>query len=279
MRVTIVAAPYDSGHCRARFGRGVDVILEAGLAEGLREAGHDVEVVDIGVVGDALGREIGTGFAVCRAVAEAVAEARGAGRFPVTIAGNCLTAAGAVAGEAADAIVWFDQHGDLNTPETSIYGFLDGMALATVVGLCWRPMSATIPGFRPVAEGRTVLVDARDLDPDETAYLARSPMRHVQVVDAARWARALVQDGARPHLHLDLDVHDPADLPANHYATPGGPTRAELHQTLTEIAAGVALAGVTVTAYDPEVDGGREVPAAVAAILGDMLAAMETRRC
>ncbi|TIS72728.1 MAG: arginase family protein, partial [Mesorhizobium sp.] len=109
-----------------------------------------VEVRDIGkVVEDEQEREIGTGFAVCNVVSGEVRIALDNGRFPIVLAGNCLTSAGAVAGEGADAIIWADQHGDLNTPETSTSGFLDGMALATALGLCWRRMAAQIPGFKP----------------------------------------------------------------------------------------------------------------------------------
>jgi arginase len=33
-------------------------------------------------------------------------------------------------------VVWLDAHGDFNTPESSVSGFLPGMSLATVVGHC-----------------------------------------------------------------------------------------------------------------------------------------------
>ncbi len=167
MKVSLILASYDSGHYHGGMGQGPDALISGGLVDALKLAGHDVVVEDIGKVGDEQEREIATGFAVCRAVATAVHVARGKDRFPVVLAGNCLTSAGAVAGAAADAIVWADQHGDLNTPETSIYGFLDGMALAVALGLCWRPMAASIPGFQAIDPSRCVLLNARDLDPAE----------------------------------------------------------------------------------------------------------------
>ncbi|MER8374957.1 arginase family protein [Mesorhizobium sp. M1406] len=164
MKISIILASYDSGHYHGGMGQGPDALISGGLVDALTMAGHDVAVEDIGKVGDNQEREIATGFAVCNAVATEVRLALDGGRFPIVLAGNCLTSAGAVAGEGADAIIWADQHGDLNTPETSIYGFLDGMALATVLGLCWRPMAAAIPGFKPIDPSRCVLVNARDLD-------------------------------------------------------------------------------------------------------------------
>ena len=139
MKIAIILAPYDSGHYQSGHGLGPEAIISAGLTDELSLHGHDVTVEDIGKVGDAQEREISTGFAVCQAIAGKVDASRAQGWFPIVLAGNCLTTVGAVAGEAADSIIWADQHGDINTPETSTSGFLDGMALATVLGLCWRP--------------------------------------------------------------------------------------------------------------------------------------------
>lgn len=280
MKLTLVTAPYDSGHRDAGFGRGPAAILAAGLAGELARAGHEVLAEDIGAVGDVQGREIATGFAVCAAVAEKVSAALEDGRFPVVLAGNCLTAAGAVAGERADSIVWFDQHGDLNTPETSGYGFLDGMALAVVLGQCWRPMAGRIPGFRPVDPQRCLLADARDLDPDELELLRRLPVTRVSCADAPEGAARLKAAGAaRAHLHLDLDVHDPDALRVNRYAHPGGPDPDELRQAACGVAERLPLAGLTLTAYDPAFDPGAKVPAAACRLLVDVLAALEKSRC
>lgn len=280
MKLSVVTASYDSGHRDAGFGRGPGAILAAGLADALARHGHDVAIEDIGAVGDEQGREIATGFAVCAAVAAKVSAGIEAGRFPVVLAGNCLTAAGAVAGEQADSIVWFDQHGDLNTPETSAYGFLDGMALAVVLGLCWRPMARTIPGFRPVAPERCLLADARDLDPDELELLQRLPVTRVSCAEAPEKAAGLKAAGAgRTHLHVDLDVHDPRALRVNRYAHPGGPDPDQLRQAVCAMAQSVPLTGLTLTAYDPAFDAGSMVPPAACRLLVDFLAALEKSRC
>jgi len=71
-------------------------------------------------------------------------------------------------------IVWFDAHADFNTPETTNSGFLDGMGLAIAVGHCWRSLSRTVEGFRPVREGNVVLVGGRGASPAEKERLSRS---------------------------------------------------------------------------------------------------------
>ena len=184
MKLSIILAPYDSGYLHGGFGLGPEAIISGGLVEALSLNGHDVTVAEIGEVGNEQRREIATGFAVCKAVATKVDASLAAGRFPVVLAGNCLATAGAVAGEAADSIIWADQHGDFNTPDTSIHGFLDGMALATICGLCWRSMAAAIPGFKAIDPSRCLLIDARDLDPGEKQLLASLPVLRAQCNEA-----------------------------------------------------------------------------------------------
>lgn len=202
MKLSIILASYDSGHFHGGCGQGPDALIAGGLVEALTLAGHEVDVEDIGKVGDEPGREIATGFAVCNAISEKVRAVREEGRFPVVLTGNCLTAAGAVAGEDANSIIWADQHGDLNTPETSIYGFLDGMALSTVLGLCWKPMALEIPGFKPVDSSRCILVNARDLDPDERKLLETLPIIRTECGGAVGAVTRLRQPGdAHPHAY------------------------------------------------------------------------------
>jgi arginase len=115
-------------------------------------------------------------------------------------------------------VVWFDAHGDVQTMETTTSGYLGGMPLRLMVG--YRPeLVADQIGLRAVPEGRVMLVDARDLDPPERAYLGSSAI-HRSTVDALT-ADALP---AGPLLlHVDLDVVAPHDLPGLRFPVPGGP--------------------------------------------------------
>ncbi|MBZ9680968.1 MULTISPECIES: arginase family protein [unclassified Mesorhizobium] len=278
MKVSLILASYDSGHYHGGMGQGPDALISGGLVDALTLAGHDVTVEDIGRVGDGQEREIATGFAVCNAVSGEVRMARDRGRFPIVLAGNCLTSAGAVAGEGADAIIWADQHGDLNTPETSVYGFLDGMALSTVLGLCWRPMAAAIPGFRPIDPARCVLLNARDLDPAEENLLETLPVIRTECPGVAQATEKLKAAGANSvHMHLDLDVHDPKALQANRYVTAGGPNPEQLRDAACAMALAVPVVGITVSAYDPAFDAQADVPPLVGQLLNDLLATIEGR--
>ncbi|RRH93766.1 arginase family protein [Mesorhizobium tamadayense] len=279
MNISIILAAYDSGHFHGGCGQGPDALISGGLAEALKLAGHDVDVHDIGkVVEDEQEREIGTGFAVCNAVSGEVRIALDNGRFPIVLAGNCLTSAGAVAGEGGDAIIWADQHGDLNTPDTSTSGFLDGMALATVLGLCWRRMAAQVPGFKAIDPARCVLVNARDLDPAEKELLEKLPIIRTECPDWAGAAAKLKATGAeRIHMHVDLDVHDPEKLQANRYTTPGGPVPEQVRTAMCGLAGPLSIAGLTISAYDPGFDPKGDVPPLVGELVVELLSTMEGR--
>jgi arginase len=272
MKVTIILASYDSGNYHGGCGQGPDAIISGGLVDELALHGHEATVEDIEKVGDEQTREISTGFAVCNAVAEKVAAARKDGRFPVVLAGNCLTTAGAIAGEKADSVAWFDQHADINTPETSTSGFLDGMALATLLGLCWRPLANAIPDFAALKPWRAMLVGARDLDPAEKRLLDDQPVIRAKCAEAAGKAAKLVEAGAkRTHLHIDLDVIDPDELQVNRYASAGGPSPEALEEAVCNLVKALPVTGVTLSAYDPIVDPSGEVPPVVGKLLVGLL--------
>jgi arginase len=156
-----------------------------------------------------------------------VAGEAGSGGRPVVLSGDCLTALGTMSGlqragiEAG--IVWFDAHGDVQTPETTTSGYLAGMVLRLLVG--YRPeLIAARLGLRAVPERQVTLAGARDLDPPEVSYLAGAQIRRCEVgeLDAA------VLPGGPLYVHLDLDVIDPAQLPGLRFPAPGGPGPAQL---------------------------------------------------
>lgn len=264
MRVQILQVPYDSGHRGVRMGRGPEHFVEHGLPDKLQAAGHEVEV---GVVESALAlpAEISTAFALARSLAERVRAARHAGRFPLVLSGNCNSALGTLAGidPPGAGIVWFDAHGDFNTPETTTGGFLDGMGLATATGRCWTRLAATIPGFTPIPDPHVVLVGARDLDPGERDLLRQSQVTLVPAAtirsDGAGRALGPAFDTLRArvqqvYLHLDLDVLDPQAAVANGYAAPEGLSVAQVEEAIGLLAERLPIAAAAVTAYDPAYD-------------------------
>lgn len=271
--IHLIQVPYDSGHRNARMGRGPLHFHEHGAADRLRAAGHEVAESLIEVPSP-FPTEIGTSFALHRALADTVRDAVAAERFPLILAGNCGSALGTVSGlrsatphdSSPVGVIWLDAHADFNTPDTTTSGFLDGMALATLTGQCWHALTSTIPGFRPVSDAHVVLVGARDIDPAEELRLARSHVIRVEAarlrVEGAGSAGALDdaltelarRNVARVYLHIDLDVHDPADVQANQYAAPGGLAPSTVRDLVTVVAGRFEIVAAAMTAYDPTYD-------------------------
>src|SRR5215475_13335324 len=177
------------------------------------------------------------------AVAEAVSAVAADGGWPAVVSGDCFTALGVVAGLQAAGqtvgIVWFDAHGDVQTPETTASGYLAGMPLRLLTGYQPELIAAKL-GLRPVPEDQILLVGARDLDPPEMSYLATSAIRQT---DATASADVDLPD-LPLYVHVDLDVLDPAEVAGLRYPAPGGPTTAQLAECLGAILATGRVAAI-----------------------------------
>ena len=271
--VHLIQVPYDSGHRNVRMGRGPLHFHEHGAADRLNAAGHEVAESLIEVPSP-FPTEIGTSFALHRALADAVRGAVAAERFPLILAGNCGSALGTVSGlrsatphdSSPVGVIWLDAHADFHTPDTTTSGFLDGTALATLTGQCWHALTSAIPGFLPVSDAHVVLVGARDIDPAEELRLAGSRVIRVEATrlraegagNTGSLHDALTEltrrNVARVYLHIDLDVHDPADAQANQYAAPGGLAPSTVRDLVTAVAGRFEIVAAALTAYDPTCD-------------------------
>lgn len=270
--VALIVVPWDSARRGERMGAGPERLLAAGLPELLQRLGARVSVHVVDPPEGTWRAEIRTAFELAGGVAEQVRSAREAGRFPLILSGNCGVALGVVAGLGGVAgVLWLDAHGDFNTPQTTTGGFLDGMALATLVGRCWRSLASAVPGFVPVPEDRVLLLGARDLDALEEGALGASAIQRIPAADVdaslVERARGALGGSVRSYLHLDLDVLDPSEGRANEYAAQGGVTLAALTAALGGLRGGATPAAMTISAYDPAHDPeGRIARAALAVI-------------
>lgn len=259
MDIRLIVIPYDSAHRGARMGAGPERLIADGIVARLVEREHRVTRSDVELAAGAWRAEIGGAFDIARALAREVRSARADGAFPLVLAGNCMSAVGVVAGlGGSTGVVWCDAHGDFNTPDTTVGGFLDGMALATVTGRCWPQLCAGIPGFTAVPDARVWLVGARDLDGLEAAALAQSTVHRIPATGVGADAAAQVTDALSEvdqlFIHLDLDVLDPADARANEYAAPAGVRLGALTAMLRALAQRAPVAALTLSAYDPAYD-------------------------
>jgi len=219
--------------------------------------------------------ELGTTFRILRAVSDNVKQSISDNRLPILLAGGCINTLGSLSaiGPDSGALIWFDAHADFNTPETTPSGFIDGMALAAITGRCWRNLTASVPGFRPLPEKNVVLIGARDLDPEERTSLEESDITWLSTESVRKdgieneLTKILTRLPAAVYFHLDLDVADRAEARVNEYSSSGGLTVAEVMDIIRFVGHNRAIVGASITAYDPSVDhDSRALQAGVAAI-------------
>lgn len=218
------------GDLPAASTRLVEVPLEAGDAQG--SAVHRMS--SIALVRDRLG--------------EALAGVAGPA---ITIGGDCgveLGAIGHVLARREDvAVVWFDAHPDLNTPESSPSGAFHGMVLRALLGEC---DAGLVPPVALAAE-RLVLVGARSFDPPEEAFIAE---RGIPVLDGDPEAlvAAVERTGAAAvYVHIDLDVLDPGEFAGIDYAEPFGLAAATLIAQVGALRERFEFAGAGITEFSP----------------------------
>jgi arginase len=196
----------------------------------------------------------------CRTLADAVSASLAEGARCVIVGGECTLVAGAVPGAlTADpdvALVYFDAHGDFNTLATTPSHFVGGMCLAHVCGRKIAPL--LWPGVRSIADDHVALVGARDLDPGEAGNLANSRVRSIPFDRDRSDAPGLLAFARRKHLwvHVDVDVVDPAEVPAVNFPVEGGPSLAALIDVLGALATVATVRGVEICSYDPRKDHG-----------------------
>lgn len=279
MEVELLLVPYDSARRGQQVGSGPEHLLNTGLATELERAGHTIHCRTIEVPDE--GRaEIRTAFELMTCLAGAVRAARAAGRFPLVLAGNCNTAVGTLSGldaDAAPAVLWFDAHGDFNTPETTTSGFLDGMGLAMLTGNCWRELTRGVPGFRAIPEHAGCLLGVRDLDPLEAEALARSSLWVLRPEELTQGLDNILTNLGRftrsAYVHVDLDVLDSTEGCVNKYIVPGGLSAAILTKAVTSIGRCLPIRAAALTAYDPSYDVDGRVRAIASRVAVALLAA------
>lgn len=134
-----------------------------------------------------------------------------------------------------------------------------------LTGRAWSAATARVPGFEPVEGDRVVLVGARDFNEGEESALRSSGVR---LAGPERLGAAGSEvSTARTHLHIDLDVLDPAVGRANGYAVAGGLTTEEVCAVIAAVAARSRIVSLSMASYDPAVDADGAVADAALRVL------------
>ncbi|MXR40967.1 arginase [Halobaculum sp. WSA2] len=282
MTVRIIGAPTDYGQDRRGVDMGPSAIRYAGLSDALASAGVDaVDAGDLTVPRaeerDPDARQPSQGNAkfleeiegVTTALSGDVADSVAAGETPLVLGGDHSVAIGSLRGSARDAeigAVWFDAHGDYNTPTTSPSGNVHGMPLSAALGHAeWDGVDwANAPGLR---EENVAYVGLRALDDSEREAIRASEMTAYTmsdidergVTDVVEAALSVARDGVDGvHVSLDMDWLDPTIAPGVGTPVRGGVTYREAHHAMELVAEADALRSMEVVEVNPVLDESNE---------------------
>ena len=199
-------------------------------------------------------------------LAQAVAEHDG---LALVLAGNCNSCLGTLTGLDDPGIVWFDAHGDFNTPGTTISGALEGMSLAIATGHCHPELMS-----RPVREENVILAATRSLDPLEEVRLHKSHIKLASLDALAHEVEELAGRVTTIYMHIDLDVLDPSVSPGVNFSEPGG-ISAEQFLGCSITGSTGKLGAVAITNFNPDRDRDGRTLGIIRQLIRDLLAADE----
>lgn len=157
-------------------------------------------------------------------------------------------------------VLWFDAHGDLNTPESSPSKAFHGMPLRfllgegekSILGLC----------FSKLLPDQVAIVGGRDFDQPERDYIEEHKIKTLSVeqIKEKKAVLSLIKEKgfSNIYIHLDLDVLDPEVFPHVMLPSPNGFDLELLLGTFEMLKGMFNVAGYSIQEYSPRNQGGLE---------------------
>ena len=236
-KVALIGVPSSAGAREVGQEQAPQSLRSSGLVERLRSNGN--EVVDLGDLTSVSfypdtqnpkQQNLSRVLSVLKEVADAVELAVTARAWPLIVGGDCTVTIGVLAALTKHfsnlGLIYFDGDVDLNTPETTMSGILDGMVLAHILGEGADELSHLGTRY-PLLEERSVTLfgysaQAGGIDPVELKLLQDTKMVKYPLEKIKDMARAAAEqalhdlESKTEHIlvHFDIDVVDFDDFPA-----------------------------------------------------------------
>ncbi|WP_206812364.1 arginase [Paradesulfitobacterium ferrireducens] len=274
-KIRIIGVPIDLGADRRGVDMGPSAIRYAGLNARLQRLGWEVEDMGNLYVPVPEAREIKDKHLkylpeivkVSEELQAAVAKALKDGTVPLVLGGDHSIEIGSLAGVAAGGrcfgVIWFDTHGDYNSPETTTSGNIHGMPLAVANGIGARELTKIGGEHRKIREQNTVIIGAREIDNEEREALHRSQITVFTMSDIDQLGMKevvsrglkIAGDGTEGiHISFDLDVIDPTEAPGVGTPVKGGINYREAHLAMELVAESGLLLSMDVAEVNPILD-------------------------
>ncbi len=277
--IALVGVPMDLGGGRRGVDMGPSAIRIAGIEEGVTALG--LSFVDRGNVPvrepesripkNPRARFLDEIAECCRRLRTRVETILDEDQFPLVVGGDHSIACGTIAGISSHyhkkkqkiGLIWFDAHGDMNTPDTSESGNIHGMPLACVLGRGPDALTRIGERFPMVDVDKVVLIGARTLDARERAEIKDSKIHVFSIKDidmhgvhkVMKMAIEIASSGtAGFHLSFDMDGTDPSIAPGVGTPVMGGTTFRESHLIMEHAAESGKLLGLEIAEINPILD-------------------------
>jgi len=189
------------------------------------------------------------------------ARALGPGALLVVLGGECTIHPAVLAGVCDSVerrpvgLVWFDAHGDFNTPETSQSGSIWGFPLALACGR-GDPLLVEASGGGSAAEGVCALLGGQAMDEAEGRLLASSEVAHFGTgmlgTDAgmaafSAWLDVVAREVCGVYVAFDMDVLDESGGSSVALPEPHGMPLETACRALAATAQRTAVLGIGIT--------------------------------
>lgn len=255
--IRIIGAPTDLGASRRGVDMGPSALRIAGLGPRLTQLGHVVQdrgnvespIPEMLTQGSPQLRHFDAILSLCDSLKHKTLQSLQDGFKPLVLGGDHSIAMGSVAGVSEFyrkqnqqiGLLWFDAHGDINTPESSPSGNIHGMPVAHLMGFGDHRFLKMIRGqdqASAIDPARSVLFGIRDLDAGEKTIIRDLRLRVITMREIdERGTHACLSEALDIvtrgtcgfHLSLDADWLDPEVAPGVGTRVTGGASYREAH--------------------------------------------------
>lgn len=270
--ISLIGIPMDLGQKHRGVDMGPSAIRYAGLSPRLTQLGYplkDYGNLDVPLrftlPGTAKPELLAAITQACTLAYQAAQNAVGRNEIPIFLGGDHSLSFGTIGGVThahRRGVIWFDAHGDFNTPQTTQSGNVHGMPLAMLLGKGDATLLNVGRQGPKLLPEDVVLIGVRSLESQEKNALKKSGITIYTMRDIdERGMGAVMHDTlARlshlPDLHvsLDLDIIDPMTAPGVGTRCPGGINYREAQLAMEIIADSKRLASLDLVEINPILD-------------------------
>jgi len=278
-KISIIGVPMDLGGSRRGVDMGPSAVRIARLQQKLQVLGYEVldrgnlsiqgrESLEEGSSKAKYAHEIARSLKV---LSELTHRALTENSIPLILGGDHSLSIGSIAGisqyyrekNQSVGVIWFDAHGDINTPETSPSGNVHGMPVAHILGFGSPELTAVSKVQPMVDKTKVVQIGLRDLDSGEREMIKKLGVKAFTMRDIdERGMKAVMEEAikiasngtAGIHISCDMDWIDPSFAPGVGTPVRGGGSYRESHLCMEMIADTQKMISIEVTEVNPVLD-------------------------